>query len=300
MAETTIQWTDKTWNPTTGCTKVGPECLHCYIEKTVPMRVAGKKFVHGKIPIELHENRLDAPLHWKKPCMIFVNSMSDLFHEDVPDEFIDRVFAVMALCPQHTFQVLTKRAERMRQYMADADESPKQDRWAQAACEIDDSPCAVGIVDDTHFPLPNIWLGVSCGNRKQGLPRIDILRTIPAAVRFVSFEPLLEDLGRVDLAGIQWAIIGGESGPGARPCDLAWIRSLVGQCREAGVAPFVKQCGAAPYIDHSEPRVAKIAAAYGVGPLVAEFLVLKDKKGGDIAEFPKDLQVREFPRDGGR
>lgn len=358
MADTTIAWTEKVWNIATGCTKVSSECQLCYIERTPPFRIAGKKFVHGKIPIELHESRLDAPLHWKKPCMVFVNSMSDLFHADIPDEFIDKVFAVMALCHQHTFQILTKRAERLPEWF-DAINRRRCGYWCEHAGYLDDLIVNYGILSKERanrlhlaarrhwhpelpekptslgdssitipWPLPNVWLGVSCGNRKDGLPRLDILRTIPAAVRFVSFEPLLEDLGKVDLTEIQWAIIGGESGHGARPCDLSWIRSLVRQCREAGTHPFVNQLGA-NIIDRNDAGFDADAHVYAEGPdegkpvdegawpyepEIEEDLDgtrdgyqgapvrvrLRDKNGGDMEEWPLNVRVREFPREGGR
>lgn len=299
-ANSSIQWTDATWNVVTGCTKVSPGCTNCYIASTPPFRIAGRKFVKGKIPLEFHEDRLELPLHWRKPRLVFVNSLSDLFHEDVPDEFIDRVFTVMALCPQHTFQVLTKRAERMLRYCSGAS----------------DGQLGVGI-------LPNVWLGVSVEDQKRADERIPHLLQTPAAVRFLSCEPLLgpidylaswlvgcddrhlrprsesDRLAKRDqhLRSIDWVIAGGESGRGARPCDLAWIRSLRDQCRAAAVPWFLKQIGAKPYIDRSPEPAASLARKHGVGPLVAQFFEPSDAKGGNPDEWPEDLRAdcRQFP-----
>jgi protein gp37 len=194
-----------------------------------------------------HEDRLDQPLRWTKPRKVFVNSMSDLFHEDVPDAFIDRVFAVMALAPQHTFQILTKRAERMREYM-----SGRRTRRGDRAVRPHERRAPRIAKGSYSWPLPNVWLGVSVENQHFADERIPLLLQTPAAVRFISAEPLL---GPVDLAHwlddipsgsrrLDWVIVGGESGPGARPFDLAWARSIVQQCQAAGVPVFVKQLGA--------------------------------------------------------
>ena len=219
-----IEWTDATWNPTTGCTKVSPACANCYIERTPPFRVRGRKFVNGRIPLELHENRLSAPLHWKRPRRVFVNSLSDLFHEDVPTAFIDRVFKVMQQARQHQFQVLTKRPQRMRRFLSSEVSVP----WG-----------------GFDWPKPwggHIWCGVSVENAAFKW-RIDELRETPAAVRFLSIEPLLGDLGVLDLRGIHWVIVGGESGPRLRPTDPVWVRSVRDQCVAAGVSFFFKQWG---------------------------------------------------------
>jgi protein gp37 len=192
--------------------------------------------------VRLVPEKLEEPLHWRKPRRVFVNSMSDLFHEDVPEEFIDRVFAVMAICP-HTFQVLTKRPERMIRYMTATLGDP--DRPWQRADQVD---AAVAELTGAHglvikrWPLPGVWLGTSVEDRaRKG--RIDHLRKVPAAVRFLSLEPLLEDLSTIDLTGIGWVIVGGESGPGARPMHPDWARSLRDQCVAAGVPFFFKQWG---------------------------------------------------------
>lgn len=209
-----IEWTEQTWNPTIGCTKVSPGCKHCYAE-TMAKRLQAMG-VHGYedgFRLTLMPERLAEPLERRKPTVYFVNSMSDLFHEKVPFEYIRRVFDVMARAPQHTFQVLTKRAERMARFCRDVEVSP------------------------------NVWLGVSVENRKYGVPRIDVLRNIDVGIRFLSVEPLLEDLGRIDLSGINWVIVGGESGRKARPMKPEWVDGIKRQCDQADVAFFFKQWG---------------------------------------------------------
>jgi protein gp37 len=213
-----IEWTDSTWNPVRGCTKISPGCAHCYAE-TFAERFRGVKghpYEHG-FDLRLVPEKLAEPLHWRTPRMIFVNSMSDLFHEGVPDEYVRRVAQVMTLAPWHTFQVLTKRSRRLRDLLST--------QLAFAARQ------------------PHIWWGVSVENKKHGMPRIEHLQGSDAAVRFLSVEPLLEDLGHLDLTAIAWVIVGGESGPGARPMQPAWVRHIRDQCRRAGVAFFFKQWG---------------------------------------------------------
>jgi protein gp37 len=218
MAErSAIEWTDATWNPVTGCTKVSPGCKHCYAE-TFAERwrgIPGHPYEQG-FDLRLWPERLGLPLRWKSPRMIFVNSMSDLFHEEVPDEFIDRVFETMAAAPRHTFQVLTKRADRLA-------------AWHAGRRAV--------------HGLGNVWLGVSVEDRRYGLARIPFLRSVRAAVRFLSVEPLLEDIGELPLAGIDWVIVGGESGPGARPMRPEWVESIRDQCLAANVPFFFKQWG---------------------------------------------------------
>jgi len=190
---TSIEWTEQTWNPTTGCTKISPGCAHCYAEVMARrLKAMGVRGYENGFALTLHPDRLQQPLKRKKPTMYFVNSMSDLFHEDLPDSFIRQVFDVMKKSSQHTFQVLTKRAERMDEF-----------------CRSYDAPS-------------NAWLGVTVENRKHGLQRLDLLRHVRAPVRFLSIEPLLEDLGRLDLTSIHWVIVGGESGPKARPMKPEW------------------------------------------------------------------------------
>ncbi|MEM9462111.1 MAG: phage Gp37/Gp68 family protein [Myxococcota bacterium] len=221
MSATTIEWTDETWNPVRGCTPVTPGCDHCYA-KTFAERfigVEGHPYQQG-FDLRLVSKKLVEPLTWAKPRMVFVNSMSDLFHGKVPMDFIARFWAVMGLADWHVYQVLTKRAPRMR-------------RLVQRLVPLR------GMV----APPQHVWLGVSVEDRKHGLPRIDDLRDTPAAVRFLSIEPLLEDLGQLDLQGIDWVIVGGESGPGARRMDPAWVRSIRDQCADQGVPFFFKQWG---------------------------------------------------------
>jgi protein gp37 len=280
-----IEWTDATWNPTTGCTKISPGCAHCYIERTPAFRIAGRKFTNGRIPLHLHTDRLQQPRHWLKPRRVFVNSLSDLFHEEVPDWFIGFVFDEMAMSPRHIFQVLTKRPDRMRALVP---------RFAERHTAKDGS----------GWPLPNVWLGVSVENQHFADERIPLLLDTPAAIRFISAEPLL---GPVDLeeflpgrrweksehamdAPLSWVIVGGESGPGARPCDLGWLRHVVAQCEYFKTPVFVKQLGAkaiGSFIDGDD-------ASYTVRNR-AGVLGLRDRKGGDITEWPEDLRVREWP-----
>ena len=213
-----IEWTDATWNPVRGCTKVSPGCANCYAE-TFAERfrgVPGHPYEQG-FDLRLVPEMLDEPIRWRRPRMVFVNSMSDLFHHDVSDAYIARVGRVMVAARQHTFQILTKRSARMRDLLATD--------LAFAAKES------------------HIWWGVSVENRKHGLPRIAHLRESGGAVRFLSIEPLLEDLGAVDLRGIDWVIVGGESGRRARPMNAEWVRGLRDQCRRARVPFFFKQWG---------------------------------------------------------
>lgn len=213
-----IEWTDATWNPVRGCTKVSAGCKHCYAE-TFAERwrgIPGHPYEQG-FDLRLVPEKLDEPTRWKRPRRIFVNSMSDLFQEGVDVSFVRAVFETMNTASWHTYQVLTKRAELMRSVTQELGK---------------------GLVHHPH-----IWLGVSVENRKHGLPRIDLLRDVPAAVRFLSVEPLLEDLGPLDLAGIHWVIVGGESGPGARPMRAEWVQSIQRQCRAQRVPFFFKQWG---------------------------------------------------------
>src|SRR5438270_2257321 len=216
--QTRIEWTDATWNPVRGCTKISPGCKHCYAE-TFAERfrgVEGHPYEQG-FDLRLVPEKLAEPLRWAAPKTIFVNSMSDLFHPGVPDDYILKVAEVMVKANWHTFQVLTKRSERMSSLLS------TKLRFA--------AECA------------HIWWGVSVENKKHGLPRVSHLRAAPAAVRFLSIEPLLEDVGEIELDGIHWAIVGGESGPGARPILKSWVTSLRDQCEAAGVPFFFKQWG---------------------------------------------------------
>jgi protein gp37 len=211
---TTIEWTEETWNPVTGCSKVSAGCANCYAETMARrLKAMGAHGYDNGFDLTLLPERLKQPLRKKKPTRFFVNSMSDLFHEDVPDEFLDDVFAVMRQTPQHTYQILTKRAYRLPQYFG-------------------------------AKTLPaNIWLGVTVEDRESGIPRIDHLREVNAAIRFLSVEPLLQDLGKIDLSGIHWVIVGGESGSNARPMHQGWVLSIKEQCEKYGCAFFFKQWG---------------------------------------------------------
>jgi protein gp37 len=213
-----IEWTDATWNPVRGCTKISPGCKHCYAEVFAERfrGVPGHPYEQG-FDLRLVPEKLEEPLKWKAPRLIFVNSMSDLFQVGVPDEYIARVAAVMHTATWHTFQVLTKRAERMRRLL-----NTKLQFGAHSS---------------------HIWWGVSVEDQKYGVPRIEELRNANVAMRFLSVEPLLEDVGLLNLSGIHWVIVGGESGPGARPMRKEWVLSIKDQCRKARVPFFFKQWG---------------------------------------------------------
>lgn len=288
MTATNIEWADAVWNPVRGCTRVSEGCRNCYAEAVAARFSKPGLPYHGfatSLParwtgnVALITDRLKDPLHWRKPRRVFVNSMSDIFHEELLfTEDIAPVFQVMRQARQHQFLVLTKRPGRMLEFCR---------AWGE--------------------PLLNVWLGVSVEDQKTADERIPVLLTTPAAVRFVSYEPAL---GPVDFKpaeigqwpdmsrwmpnkaewddwkywmhrdyGIRWIIVGGESGPHARPFDVAWARSTIAQCRAAGVACFVKQLGPDPYNGHPN-----------------YYLPMTDRKGGDMSEWPADLRVREFPR----
>ncbi|MGX9923546.1 DUF5131 family protein [Streptomyces sp. NPDC002248] len=242
-----IEWTEATWNPTTGCDRVSSGCDHCYA-MTLAKRLkamGSPKYQHDGDPrtsgpgfgLALHPDALRVPYGWKSPRTVFVNSMSDLFHARVPLAYVRDVFDVIRETPQHTYQVLTKRARRLRQ-----------------------------VADRLEWP-DNLWMGVSIESAKE-LPRVDDLRRVPAAVRFLSCEPLLGPLPGLDVSGIDWVIVGGESGPGARPMDVRWASEIVTACREGGAAPFVKQLGTCWDRAHHK----------------------------DIDRFPAALRVREYPQ----
>lgn len=217
MSRSSIEWTDETWNPVTGCEKISPGCKHCYAERFAERfrGVAGHPYEGGFDP-QLRPDRIEQPRSWNTPRMVFVNSMSDMFGEFVPDAYLARVFKVMRETPQHTYQILTKRADRMAAWT-------KTQSWLASAA--------------------NIWLGVSVEDKKYGVPRIAHLRDATAACRFLSVEPLLERLGPLDLTRIDWVIVGGESGPGARPMDPQWVRDVRDQCIAQDAAFFFKQWG---------------------------------------------------------
>jgi len=209
-----IEWTEKTWNPTTGCTKVSAGCRNCYAEKmAIRLQAIGMEGYANGFDFNTVPSRLNDPLKRKKPTVYFVNSMSDIFHENMPKDYLDRIFEVIENTPQHTYQILTKRADRMLQYFS-----------------------------QRHIPK-NVWLGVTVENKQQGLPRIDKLRYLKATVLFLSVERLLEDLGKINLENIDWVIVGGESGSRARPMDKKWVENIKQQCEAEGIAFFFKQWG---------------------------------------------------------
>jgi protein gp37 len=271
---THIQWTDATLNVVAGCTKISEGCDRCYIERTPPFRMAGRKFdkpgIGGSTGVKLHSERLHLPLRWRKPRRIFVNSLSDLFHDDVPDAYIAELFAVMALAPQHQFQVLTKRPARMRSLLS-SDAFRKSVQRAALVRAGDKAPWLV----EPWWPLRHVWIGVSVENQRWADIRIPLLMETPAVVRWLSCEPLL---GPVDLTKWlgpvewppcwdqhspsaecprciqpQWIVAGGESGPGARPMHPDWARSLRDQCDRAGVPFFYKQTGEWVPVDDRGP-----------------------------------------------
>jgi protein gp37 len=297
MAETSIEWTHRegtvgrTWNPTTGCDKISPGCGlprfpgdksgGCYA-LAMAKRLKGMgqaKYQNDGDPrtsgpgfgVTIHPDALTDPLRWRKPTTVFVNSMSDLFHARVPRDFISQVFATMLLTPQHTYQILTKRPERMQRILGE------YSFWGGVVADAMEmfeksggTPSPTQTQPGGQCALLNVWLGSSIESDKY-VRRADALRATPAAVRFISAEPLLGPLPSLDLTDIDWLIAGGESGPDSRPMDLGWVRALIAKCRESGAAPFVKQLG----------------ALQTTGP--------KDKKGGDWSNWPADLRVREYP-----
>lgn len=388
-----IEWTDVTWNPVVGCTPVSPGCLNCYAAtmakrlegmgkkeyqpreatvdeyaarhaagvSTLPsidkcVRIAEVKSGRAVFTGEVRtvDERLTAPLHWKKPRRVFVNSMSDLFHEKVPFEFIDRVMAVAALTPRHTYQILTKRPERMAVYFSQFE--PLR-IWRLVGGLLGEKTFTRGgnVLPyngaeesdwwDEHGPLPNVWLGTSVENQAAADERIPHLLRCKAVVRFLSVEPLLGpvDLLRVSAAGfggraghkidcirkgfwagepwgfvnhtdlhdrfgkLHWVIVGGESGPGARACDVAWIRSIVQQCKEAaehGMQCFVKQLGARVTCANDKVSDWLDECHLSLDDIETEGVMMQgdpvrvrlcDRKGGVPAEWPADLRVRQFP-----
>ena len=281
---TKIEWADETWNPVTGCSKVSDGCKNCYAERlSHRFGWTDKPWTVGNAVenVRLHQERLDKPLKWKKPRRIFVNSMSDLFHEDVPYEFIDQVFDTMVAAKQHTFQVLTKRPVRMKQYMERF--MARRKRFVEEFySKPEDAEVRRMGREWAEKPPANVWLGVSVESQQAAEERIPLLLQTPAALRFLSMEPLL---GPVDLGkqlgwaaesrsvlngwhGIDWVIVGGESGPKARPMHPDWVRNLRDQCQEAGVPFYMKQMGSAWN---------------------------KKGKGNNLSEIPEDLRMLVLP-----
>ena len=308
MAASNIEWTGETWNPISGCTRAGPDCDNCYavpmtrrLEKMgqvakygglVVLNNAGKRHFNGVV--RTHGDVLTVPLRWKTPRTVFVNSMSDLFHRDVPVAFIGRVYDVMAEAHRHTFQILTKRTDR-------------------AADILPIFSTRHTTKNDTGWPLANVHLGGSAGNQEMFNKRIAGLLDCPTALRFLSLEPLIGPIVIPDVvestrgiwfeplrpirAGIGWVIVGGESGHGARPCDVQWIRSIVRQCQTAGVPVFVKQLGA-NVIDSQASSADTVAAAecWPEGTKTdGHRILLHSPKGSDMAEWPEDLRIRQMP-----
>lgn len=261
-----IEWTQTTWNPTTGCTKVSPGCDHCYAE-TFAERfrgVPGHPYEQG-FDLKLWPERLDLPKRWRQPRMIFVNSMSDLFHAQVPYGFVSQVWDTMRATPRHTYQILTKRPDRMARFA-----------WRLAGAQADGLP-EIGLPPSEPMGiLPNVWLGTSVESQDY-VERIQHLRGTPTVVRFLSLEPLLGPIDLLNVSGwrdeIDWVIAGGESGHGARPCRLEWLEDLRDQCIECNVPFFLKQ----------------------LGSVLGRNLGCRDHKGGDMAAWPADLCMREMP-----
>ena len=241
--KSSIEWTEATWNPVTGCTKISPGCKHCYAERmSLRLQAMGQRNYANGFELTLHERMLEKPLSWKKPQLIFVNSMSDLFHDEVPVDFILQVFDMMERASWHRFQVLTKRSRRLLE-----------------------------LNDQINWP-DNVWMGVSVENQDYTF-RINHLRKTDAVTKFLSLEPLLGPLSGLNLERINWVIVGGESGPRARPMCEEWVIQIRDQCDVAAVPLFVKQMG------ESWARVNKV----------------KSKKGGNMSEWPRDLQIRDYP-----
>lgn len=302
-----IEWTDETWNFLAGCTKVSPGCGNCYaigmaarVEKMSdalilqgkdPGRGEMYKGLTRKSPvgyewtgqIAVSEKALFLPLKWRSPRKIFVNSMSDLFHEKVHDELLDKAFAIMALCPQHIFQILTKRPQRMQEYMSSPGRFEAIQEHYLAIAKTDSYR---GVLTRLQWPSPNAWLGVTVENQQAADERIPWLEKTPAALRFLSCEPLLEQV-MPSMSNIDWVIIGGESGPGARPFHIDWARSLLAQCRDQSAPVFVKQLGSNPVENHDWEHQPF--------PNISKGIKLKSRKGSDPGEWPEDLRVREFP-----
>lgn len=337
MAETAIEWSEFSWNPTRGCARVSPGCEHCYAERQahrhnhpkgayVGLTVLGKHGPRWNGRAIFVPEKLGEPLRWKKPRRIFVNSMSDLFHEDITDEQIEAVFGAMSACPQHTFQVLTKRPERAVQWFKSLQiigrPYPPSGECYRSFCDHIRHPGRIfdsvanwpGPVD---WPLRNVHFGVSCEDQERADIRVPLLLQCPAAVRWVSLEPLLGQIdlrkingsfdalaqGRLAPAALDWVVVGGESGPGARPCDVEWIRSIVAQCSAMQVPVFVKQLGAKWTENrghHAELIGGLCKTPFVDGARITDdgtverTLIPTNRKGGDPSEWPEDLRVRQL------
>ncbi len=336
--KTKIEWTDYSWNPVTGCTEADTSCRNCYARR-MAARLAGRNGYPADEPfrVTLHPDRLDEPLRWRKPRRVFVCSMGDLFHKDVPFDFILKVFAVAIATPWNTYLMLTKRPDRahdfydwwrteaakLRYLCLQVGMAMDAQRMAESALskantfylEHCDQSGRGRLDDPVPWPLANVWLGASAGRQKELDDRLAHLLRCPAAVRFLSLEPLLGpiDLGEAHVkacpvrgAGkhvcpnVDWVIVGGESGPNARPCNVAWVRSIRDQCKAAGVPVFVKQLGAKPQTNRGQgwPDMSRLQIASMDQPLAWPLrdVHLDDPKGGDESEWPEDLRVREVPK----
>jgi len=318
-----IEWTDATWNPIRGCSRVSEGCKNCYAEK-IAARFSGPGQPYEGLAIMKREpgeesagdprwtgevrlipELLDQPLRWNRPRKIFVNSMSDLFHEKVPNDWIDRIFAVMALCPHHTFQILTKRPERMRKYFdyhsRDVQVSMAVYRIGLPDAEIQEKKLVPLIEDKMGAgPLPHVWLGVSVEGQRTADERVPILSNTPAAVRFVSYEPAIGPVDWCGFHGLHWVICGGESGPGARPMDPAWARNALYRCHQSGVPFFFKQWGEwlhisqmpAAFTPEELERVSFKTVMNNQGDGVMYFRVGKKRAGRAL----DGVEYSEFPR----
>ena len=338
-----IEWTDETGNPTVGCSRTSIGCDHCYAERFAArglseahkgLTVVGPKGPRWTGEVRIFPDRLGQPLRWRRPRRVFVDSMSDLFHPGIPLKFVDRIFGIMLACSvlenrRHTFQVLTKRPEAMERYLAapPLELVKRWARWANGSVALDDpdqlfselvearcsrqwGPDGKAITDhkawgypENVFPLRNVWLGASCENQALLDTRLPSLLATPAAVRFLSLEPMLGQIYVPNTDGdIDLVIIGGESGPGARPCWLDAIRRVIESCRASETLVFVKQLGARPYqVDPSpEPdcNCREFACPHRNGFPPLSWLKLKSRKGNNPAEWPEDLRIREMPECG--
>lgn len=346
---TAIEWTDRTWNPVRGCSRISEGCRNCYAEKQAARFVGPGQAYEGLLTITTKEKRvgisdvtrvvrsakwngvmrlvphtLDEPLSWRRPVRVFVNSMSDLFHEGLDDGAIAAVFGIMAASPQHTFQVLTKRAERMRAWMEWALAETRSRFTGPALAEIGARFVrSIGGDEDVLYkaanravgrgaPFRNVWLGVSVEDQRTADERIPHLLATPAAVRFVSYEPALASVDFLSFVmaspAIDWLIVGGESGPNARPFDVRWAERVIETCKGTPTRVFVKQLGALPYRYDPGPAFSESATVFRKAPPQRYFgrdydgwpyhvaiPPLQDGKGGDIMEWPEALRVREFP-----
>ena len=313
---TKISWTDATWNPVTGCSPVSEGCRNCYAERDWPRLSSNNKTIYfGRTfsDVQLHKERLSIPLKWRRPRKIFVNSMSDLFHPSLSDEEIDQVFAVMALAQEHIFQILTKRPERMKEYFSKLEQDmARRFHLFQTIRDIAQTERIQKVLDpEVSFglPLKNVWLGVSVENQEAADDRIRILLEIPATLHWISMEPLLGPVSleevpvgmlgplrpgaKTNLPKVKWVVVGGESGPAARPMEGDWLRKIKYECEAANVPLFVKQLGAA-YSDSKDGLAGKSLKI----PEEAIYLLKRrfaHRSGADIEEWPEEFKKREFP-----